>query len=186
MLPASSVQVFTSRVSHVRGLRDNSSKTVAVVFFLGFVAFVAALGLGGMAGQFQNTNNYYLFAMRTAGIAFMLGGLALWIAKRRDEGGKPGLTPLIAMVVVLGLVAALIGLTDVRSLAFYLENAAVIATSAALVIGVIAMIFTPAGGKPLTAQWPEGGLGDPYAPAHTPEPSHDEVADTQAAQTHAH
>jgi hypothetical protein len=158
------------------------AKQFAVVFFIGFVAVVAALGLGGMAGSLFSSN-VYLYAIRTAGLAFMLGGLALWIAKRRDEGGKPALTPLIAMIVVLGLAAAVIGLIDPQSIAGYLEPAAVGATATALGIGTIAMLISPAGAKPLTVSWPEGGAGDPYAPAveHHAEPAHDE-----AAQTHAH
>lgn len=157
------------------------ARQFAVVFFLGFVAFVVALGLGGMAGELLSLN-VYLYSLRFAGLTFMAGGLALWIAKRRYEGGKPAINPLIVMLVVLGLAAVLIGLVY-WPVAAALQPAGLAATGVALAIGFLTMLISPAGAKPLTAKWPEGGLGDPYAPVAD---HHAEPATSESADQHAH
>lgn len=146
------------------------AKLFAVVFFIGFIVFVAALGLGSMAGN-ALIDHPSLLGLRYLGITFMAGGLALWIAKRRGEGGKVGLTTLIGMLVILGLFFGVIGAIWAESLSAIAGLAGVGFAAAALVIGFLAMLIAPAGPRPLTARWPEGGEA-PQLP-HVPAAEHD-------------
>jgi hypothetical protein len=155
------------------------AKQFAVVFFLGFIIFVTALGLGGMADGPLSTN-VNLVSLRYLGLGMMAGGLALWIAKRRGEGGKTGLNVLIGWLVVLSTVALLIGALWANALAELVGPIGIGAAVSALIIGFLAMIIMPAGPQPLVAQWPEGG--EPAA--HDDHPDTASVGD--AGTEHAH
>jgi hypothetical protein len=159
------------------------AKQFAVVFFLGFIIFVAALGLGGMADG-PLSANVNLVGLRYLGVGMMAGGLALWIAKRRGEGGKTGLNTLIGWLVILSIVALLAGAIWAQALAVMVGPIGVGAAVAALIIGFIATLIMPAGPKPLVAHWPEGG--EPVPAGHEAE-GHDEPASSHdAGAEHAH
>jgi hypothetical protein len=159
------------------------AKQFAVVFFLGFIIFVAALGLGGMADA-PLSANVNLVALRYLGLGMMAGGLALWIAKRRGEGGKAGLNTLIGWLVVLSIVALIAGALWADALAVLIGPIGVGAAVSALIIGFLAMIIMPAGPKPLVAQWPEGG--EPAAAHEAADAHHDTASVVDAGTEHAH
>jgi hypothetical protein len=157
------------------------AKQFALIFFIGFIAFIVAMLFGGMAGDLFS-KNAGLYSLRSLGLTFMAGGLAMWIANRRDEGGKPGISPLLVMLVLLGLGASVVGALMGYPTTTYLQPPALAAAVSALVVGFIASLLSPAGAKPLTVSWPEGGPGDPYASTttHHAEDTHAEVDDHEA------
>lgn len=162
------------------------AKQFAVVFFLGFIILAMALGLGSMTGQVLSANAN-LVGLRYLGGGLMASGLALWIAKRRAEGGKPGLNPLIGMLVILGSAVLVLGAIFPTSTIDLLGPAGLGASASALVVGFLAMLISPApGAKPLTARWPEGGeeAQDAHAPA--PELHHDVPTIGEVSDEHAH
>jgi hypothetical protein len=161
------------------------AKQFAVVFFLGFIVFVVALGLGGMASKVPSeilSANTHLLGLRYLGIGLMAGGLALWIAKRRSEGGKEGLNTLIGWLVVLGSAALIAGVIWADALAELIGPIGIGFTVSALVVGFLATLLAPAGPMPLSAQWPEGGEPVPAA-----TDIHDHAANAgEAGGEHAH
>lgn len=157
------------------------ARQFALIFFIGFIAFVVAMGFGGMAGDLFSTNAA-LYSLRSLGITFMAGGLALWIAKRREEGGKPGISMLLVMLVLLALAASTTGALLGWPVTSYLQPPALGAALSALVVGFAASLLSPAGAKPLTVSWPEGGAGDPYAATttHHADESHGDAGHSEA------
>ena len=136
---------------------DAWSKRFGLVFFLGFLLFIAALGYGRLNGSMFSPNPL-LVAMRFMGIDLMASGLALWITSLRAEAGKPGLNTLIGLMVVGGLILSFVHilLPSTSWTQFFGWSGAAL-TVMALMIGVLAMIVSPAYAKPLTTRWPEGG-----------------------------
>lgn len=153
----------------------------AVVFFLGFIGLAVALGYGAMTGSLW-TDQPFLSALRYAGLGFMLAGMALWIAARRDEAGKTGLTFLFGVFTVAALALSVIGLLFYESFGSMLILGGLGLAAGALVIGFGAQLIDPAYPRGLTARWPEGG--EPEA-VHHAEAEHPEHSSADADdQTH--
>lgn len=134
------------------------------MFFVGFFVLVAALGFGSIGGQLLSTNPS-LAALRTLGSGMMLAGLAMWIALLRDEAGQPGLSTMFALLVIAGLLVLLVNvIIPYSTFSAALGWGGVGATGAALVLGVLAMLISPAYPTRPTSHWPEGGDQDPTHP----------------------
>lgn len=125
---------------------QNWSQRYATTFGLGFIVFCYAVGVGAAQGDALTTDNAILYSLRYLGEGFMGIGLALWIAKMRIEGNRPGLNPLFgllssfsALLLLLGVVVALTG-------GGILETAlkgGLWAATTELVIGLLAMVISP-------------------------------------------
>jgi len=146
----------------------------SVVSFLGLAALSLSLGYGAITGDLLSPNAF-ITALRVLGFSFMLGGLAMWLAVRRAEAGKPGLNPLLVSTVLIGLLASVVSLflayTDLGP-AFWWGG--FIVNVLAVVIALFIVIIDPAFEKPVTKVWPEGG---------EPQLAH---AHAGAAHAHAH
>ncbi len=135
------------------------ARLFAVVFFLGFIAMAAALAYGAMAGQLWY-DHPFLSALRYFGIGLMAAGMTLWIVERRAEAGREGLNPLLWLLIVGAVIALVIPLIFANALGTSADLIGVIGVAfaaAALVIGLIAQLLSPAYPKGLTTRWPEGG-----------------------------
>lgn len=137
-------------------MKQLSSK-YALVFFLGFILLVIAFAYGRLQGGFFS-GNAFLVALRYLGVGLILSGLTLWIAWIRSEAGKPGLEPLFGLLVAPGvcvLAANVLLNTGESFMLFALGGLGLVGT--ALLVGIVAMIISPARSSPLTTSWPEGG-----------------------------
>jgi predicted flap endonuclease-1-like 5' DNA nuclease len=144
------------------------AKQHSLVFFAGFSVFVVALAYGVLAGSILNMRPLP-FLLRGIGLGLMAGGLALWAADSRYEGGRPELNPLLGAMVAVGVLTLLIAAFFTRQQPLgVLVWAGVAINVFALLIGGIIMLVNPAHEKPVTVSWPEGG--EPPAP----EPHHDD------------
>ncbi len=138
------------------------AKQFAWIFFLGFAIFAVAIGFGQMSGDVFS-NNPSLFSLRYLGAGLMAAGAALWISTRRSEAGKPGLTTLIGMLVTLAIVLLVVAAIFTNA-ASYFSPAGLGFAASAMVVGILAMLVSPAFPQPLTASWP-----GPAAPGTLPE-----------------
>jgi hypothetical protein len=110
-----------------------------------------------MTGAFLD-NQPFLVALRSFGLGWMAAGMVLWVALRRDEGGRAELNLLLGLMIGLGCAILVVALfVSFSSIATYLIWGGLGLTLAALAIGVLAMVFNPAYSKPITVRWPEGG-----------------------------
>lgn len=144
------------------------AKQFAVVFFVGFIALVAALAYSSMMTGKLLDDQPFLAALRSFGFGWMAAGMVLWVALRRDEGGKPEINPLLGLMIGLGCAILLVVLfVSFYPVAAYLIGGGLGLTLAALAIGILAMVFSPAYPKPITVRWPEGGEAqtNPHVPA---------------------
>lgn len=144
------------------------AKQFAVVFFVGFIALALALAYSSMTTGALLDSQLFLVALRSFGLGWMAAGMSLWVALRRDEGGKPEINLPMYLMIGVGCAALLVTLfLPFSSVASYLIWGGLGLTLGALVIGVLAMIFNPAYPKPITVRWPEGGEAqtNPHVPA---------------------
>jgi predicted flap endonuclease-1-like 5' DNA nuclease len=135
-----------------------------LVVLAGIMALAAALGYSMMTAGMLLSDNAFLVALRVFGLGIIAAGLTMWIAIRRDEAGKTSLNPLFLLVI--GLLFPLSGLShtaEMAGLGFALSG---------LVIGVLAMLFSPAYPKPIATRWPEGGQ-----PETVTSPEHQEAVE---------
>jgi hypothetical protein len=143
-------------------------KQFALVFLAGFAILATSLGFGCITSNTLFCDHPFLVALRGLGAGSMAAGFVLWISLCRQLGGKPDLIPLFDLLTVSGGVAVLIDVlffsTTVHPALMW---AGLALTGAALVIGVAAMIASPAYPCGLALRWPEGGEGvpDSHAPA---------------------
>ena len=131
--------------------------TFPLVFFVGFFALATALGMGSVSGQILSSDPF-LSALRSFGGGLMIGGFAMWIALLRDEAGQPGLSPLFALLLVAGmLLLAFNVIYPYNALTVALGWGGQAASAVALVLGLLAMMISPAYPTKPTSHWPEGG-----------------------------
>src|SRR5574341_2664560 len=81
----------------------------ASVFFIGFLALALALAFGSISGHFLDLHPS-LVALRYFGLGWMAAGMALWIALRRHEAGKPGVNLLLLFLVGASMTVSVVGL----------------------------------------------------------------------------
>lgn len=126
-----------------------------LVFFLGFVGMVAALGYSMMGTGRLWDPNATLAALRLAGVGFMAAGLAMFTALRREEAGKTGLNTLFGFLIVGGIFLLLLGLVFSRSgLSQSAGLAGLAFTLAALLVALLSQLFVPGHPEPLAKKWP--------------------------------
>lgn len=146
------------------------AKQFSVVAFLGLAALTFSLGYGALIGDILSSNEF-VTSLRYAGIGFMFGGLALWIATRRMEAERPGLNPLFISLVVVGCLALIVGVIFAYfPFAFGFWVGGLVTTAVALLVFVLVTIVNPAFAEPVTKVWPEGG--EPVASSATHEDEH--------------
>ncbi|MBN1313056.1 MAG: hypothetical protein JXB30_16710 [Anaerolineae bacterium] len=139
----------------------------AVVFFVGLIALAAALAYGSMTDGVFLSEQSFLVALRTFGLGWMAAGMVLWIILRREEGGRPEISLPLGLMVVLGCVLLVLAVfLPFVAAANYLMWVGLVLNLAALAVGVLAMLFTPAYPKPVTIRWPEGG--EDHTDIHVP------------------
>jgi hypothetical protein len=133
------------------------SKRYNLVFFIGFLVFTAAIAYVRLTNVLLSANAL-LVAVRFLGLGLMFSGLALWIALLRADAGKTGVNTIIGLMVVAGLalLAVFVLLPSTLWTQLFGWGGAAL-TISALIIGVVAMIVSPAYPRPLTTRWPEGG-----------------------------
>lgn len=157
------------------------ARQFAWIFFVGFATFAVAIGFGQLSGNVFS-DNPALFALRYLGGGMMAAGIALWISARRDEAGKPALSTLIGMLVLLSLVL-LVGAAIFTKAAQYASPMGLGFAVSAMVVGILAMLVSPAFPQPLTATWPgpaaPGTLLEPHSD-HEPEAAAPPTPDSQA------
>jgi len=135
---------------------SNWTKLHAVVFFIGFTAFVVALGFGATSGAIWDLSPM-LVNLRSLGVGFMLAGLVLWIMQTRAAAGKPELNPFFGFLAVVGIAAVLVSVLFPGSgLSPVLNLAGMGAAAVALIIGLLVMAVNPAYPEPLSTVWPGG------------------------------
>jgi hypothetical protein len=128
-----------------------------LVFFVGFFAFATALGIGSVSGQMLSSDPF-LAALRSFGGGWMIAGFAMWIALLRDEAGQPWLSPLFALLLIAGMLILLFNVIDpYTALTIALGWGGLGANAAALLLGLVAMLISPAYPTKPTSRWPEGG-----------------------------
>ena len=131
------------------------SKRFALVFFLGFVALITALGYSRISEGDLISYHPWLRALRAFGVGYMAAGMVLWIALRREEGGHPTLNPLFALLLAIGCLLLLIGVVFPNSdLVPTLTWSGMSLNVIALLIGIIAVLSAPAYPHPLNVTWP--------------------------------
>lgn len=131
-------------------------KQYAVIFFLGFSAFLIALGFGSLGGSFWS-NNIFLVILRNSGIAFMLGGLVLWAMYNRLRAGKSEINPIFGFMVAIGCLSGVVALLfPTIAFSWLLGLVALGVNAGALIIVVFLMILSPAYPEPLAVAWPGG------------------------------
>jgi hypothetical protein len=134
------------------------AKQFAVVFFAGFMALALALACSSIVSGELMDSRPFLVALRAFGLGWMATGMVLWIALRREEGGKPEINLPLYLLSGSGSLLLLLALVmPLSAIMLYLVWAGVGLTLAALLIGAASMIFAPAYPKPITVRWPEGG-----------------------------
>jgi hypothetical protein len=144
------------------------AKQFALVFFVGLIALAMALAYSSITTGSLLGNNPLLAALRAFGVGFMANGLVLWIALRREEGGKPELNPLLGLLILIGSILLALGVLFPASfLSAPLSLSGLGMSLAALAIGTLAMLIAPAYPRPVTTRWPEGGEEhpNPHIPA---------------------
>lgn len=131
----------------------------ALVFATGFVSFIFALGAGAASGQIWSATPM-LVALRLFGVGVMAAGMTLWGALRREEAGRRGLNPLLGLLLGIGSLLLVIGLSALAVSGEPVHLALVIGVVinlVALIVGVLAMIIAPAYPHPIATTWPDGG-----------------------------
>lgn len=151
-----------------------------LVFFLGLVGLSAALGYSMMATGILWDTVPFLAALRAFGIGFMASGLAMFTALRREKAGKTGLSTLFGFLVIGGIILLLLGLffsnsglsqpASVAGLGFAL---------AALVIALLAQVFSPGQPEPLAKRWPATTVLTRFA---LPEDDHHDAEHADTAE----
>jgi hypothetical protein len=153
------------------------SRLFAPVFYVGFISLFAALAYGLIGTGTLIPANPFLAALRAFGVGFIAAGFTLWIALRRTEAEHTGLNPLFGFLVVAGAFLLLLGLLFSQSgLSRPAGLAGLAFMAAALLIGLIAVLFDPAFPKPVAKSWPEGGTAilTRYARVDLDELAHDD------------
>lgn len=144
------------------------AKQFALVFFVGFVGLALALGYSLIGTGALLSTNPFLITLRNAGLSFMAAGMALWVFTRREETGKKVLAPLFTLLTLGGCLLSVLSLIfpPAGGLGTVPSTGGLGLNTAAMVIGILAMIIDPAYPKPLTISWPEGGEPGPTEHAH--------------------
>ena len=86
------------------------AKQFAMVFFVGFIALAVALAYSNVTAGVLLDGQPFLVALRSFGLGVMAAGMVLWIALRRDEGGKPEINLLLGLMVGSGCIVLLAAL----------------------------------------------------------------------------
>jgi hypothetical protein len=153
------------------------SRLFALVFYMGFIALIAALAYGLIGMGTLLPVDPFLASLRAFGVGFIAAAFTLWIALRRTEAEHTGLNPLFGFLVVAGAFLLVLGLLFPQSgLSSPAGLAGLAFMVASLLIGLIAVLFDPAFPKPVAKSWPEGGTAilTRYARVELDEYSHED------------
>ncbi len=136
-----------------------------LVFFAGLASLAVSIGYGSISGEVLGTHPV-LSALRFLAGGLMASAMALWIMLLREEAEQPGISPLIGLLLLAGVILLVVRfLFPSSGWTSIFDWGGLGLTVLGLIVGIISMVVAPAYPKPMTARWPEGG--ESIDPHHT-------------------
>src|SRR5574341_1144506 len=139
-----------------------------LVFLLGLTALASSLAYSQISQGILFSTHPFIQALRTFGLGMMAAALVLWIDLCREVSHRPELTALYGIATLSGSTLLVISLIAPFSpLSSTLGWTGLLINGAALLVGFLASLISPAYPSHLAVAWPDGGLEhpDPHIPA---------------------